>query len=345
MFAERIGLEHEGLHRPTGHPDYNESTYYNVVDHASGLIGWVRMAVQANQHAGQTSALFFLSDEALFGHVRYTVEAVDTLELGRLRIAVEQPHRRQRVRFEGDLHAFADPRDLANPATAFARAPRRLVRLDLEFDANGEPFGASGDDAENVLDSSMALGHYQQFATVTGTVRVDGHDTAIRGGGLRDHSWGPRDWAGPLFYRWVTVSFTDGSGVMVLQNQPRAGGLIAVAATMREDRSREAHWRDLRWHWTDDGFCSGMSVRVADEDSEFTLRSTVRTPARYVPLRYRRANTAVRATDMRMGYCAYDFETDDGRRGAGIIETLDEIVHGRPVGVAVDEAPMPPVSG
>src|SRR5262249_11182368 len=43
---------------------------------------------------------------------------------------------------------------------------------------------------------------YEQLMSVAGTVRVAGDLFAIDGYGLRDHSWGPRSWQAPWFYRW-----------------------------------------------------------------------------------------------------------------------------------------------
>ncbi|WP_433709321.1 hypothetical protein ACQP2U_22680 [Nocardia sp. CA-084685] len=38
---------------------------------------------------------------------------------------------------------------------------------------------------------------------VAGAITVDGTVFEIAGAGLRDHSWGPRSWQAPWFYRWL----------------------------------------------------------------------------------------------------------------------------------------------
>jgi hypothetical protein len=72
-----------------------------------------------------------------------------------------------------------------------------------------------------------------------------------------------------------------------------------------------------------------------------TLTGTARRPERFVPLRHRR--TAEDGTELltRIGYAAYDFVTSDGRRGLGVVEMLDQMVDGRPIGMATTAAGEP----
>ena len=56
MFAEHIAPEHEYRHEADDTPSYNESTYYNFASPDSGVVGWLRIAVQPNRPAGQATA-------------------------------------------------------------------------------------------------------------------------------------------------------------------------------------------------------------------------------------------------------------------------------------------------
>ena len=63
-----------------------------------------------------------------------------------------------------------------------------------------------------------------------GTVRVGADSLEVGGYGLRDHSWGPRSWQAPWFYRWVHGS-TAGMGFMGAyfgspDNTDRRGGFV-----------------------------------------------------------------------------------------------------------------------
>ena len=43
---------------------------------------------------------------------------------------------------------------------------------------------------------------------------VGDQEWAVDGFGLRDHSWGPRYWQAPFYYRWLTANFGEDFGFM-----------------------------------------------------------------------------------------------------------------------------------
>src|SRR4029077_16669158 len=67
--------------------------------------------------------------------------------------------------------------------------------------------------------------HHQQRATAAGTIRVGEETGTIEGRGLRDHSWGPRTWQAPWYYRWLTGNAGDDFGFMAsrIARQDREG--------------------------------------------------------------------------------------------------------------------------
>jgi hypothetical protein len=333
MFAETIAPHHEFRHIPDGSPDYNESTYYNFACPGSGLVGWLRIAVQPNRSAGQATALVFLpSGPALFAFERATAVDADALAVGGVRVEVSQPHRRQRLSFDGSMSAFADPRVLGDPAAAFRAAPRERTRITLAVTGAGRSFGSNGDDPAHRLEETLATGHYEQFTRIDGEVRIGDRVHPVRGGGLRDHSWGPRDWSGPLCHRWVSASFEDGSAVMALHVGRRDGTVTRRAATVAGGVAAEASLADLSVEWTPDGFCRGVVCRVGPAGP--TLTGVARQPERFVPLRHVTEGADGQRLVTRIGYAAYDFVTDDGRRGVGIVEMLDQLIDGLPIGMA-----------
>lgn len=335
MFAETIEPQHEFRHTPDDAPDYNESSYYNFSSLDSGLVGWLRIAVQANQPAGQATALVFLpSGPTLFAFERATAVDPDALAVGGVRIEVTEPHRQQRLTYAGSMSAFADPRVLADPAAAFRAAPREDTRIDLSVTGAGRSFGSNGDDPAHLLEETLALGHYEQFIRIEGDVRVGDRVYPVRGGGLRDHSWGPRNWSGPLYHRWVTASFEDGSALMALEVGRRDGAVTRRAATVTGDTAVEATLTGLTMEWTDDGFCRGIVCGI--EPGPTTLTGRVREPEQFVPLRHITAGADGERLVTRIGYAAYDFVADDGRRGVGIVEAMDQLVDGVPIGMIRD---------
>ncbi|MGH1561579.1 DUF7064 domain-containing protein [Mumia sp. DW29H23] len=335
MLAESIAPEHEFRHTPNDDPAYNESTYYNFSSTASGITGWVRVAMQANQPAGQASVLLFLPDETLFGHERTREVTVDQIKVGGLQIDILEPHVRQRLRYEGELASFTDPRVLTEPRAAFKEAPRRRVTLDLAVHAHGRPFGTNGDDPDKYVESTMAWGHFEQFIGVDGTITVDGTTYPLeKAAGLRDHSWGPRDWAGPLWYRWITASLDDGSALMVLQVARRDGQITREAAVVRDGALSEATFDAVDVTWTPDGFGERVVCDVQTAEGPVTLTAAARPPATYVPLRHNRPDDDGTVLETRIGYAPYEFSTSDGRRGTGIVEILDQLDDGLPIGMS-----------
>lgn len=334
MFAETIAPEHEYRHAPDGDPSYNESTYYNFLCPESGVVGWVRVAMQPNRSAGQAGVLIFLPDgETLFTYDRTPPASPDALAVGGLAFDIVEPHRRQRLRYDGPLASFADPRVLGEPGRAFREAPRRDVRLRLSVTGHGDSFGANGGDPANILEETLALGHYEQFIHVEGDIEVDGRPLRVRGGGLRDHSWGPRDWAGPLAYRWIIASFDDGSAMMTLDVFRRDGTRTRRAAVAADGVTSPAELTDLTVEWTADGFCRRAVCAVETAGGPVTLTATARQPERFVPLRHRRDAEDGTELVTRIGYAAYEMTTSDGRRGLGVVEVLDQLVDGLPVGM------------
>ena len=66
----------------------------------------------------------------------------------------------------------------------------------------------------------FAKGHYEQLVAGTGTIRVGDEEWDVDGYGLRDHSWGPRYWQAPWYYRWLTANFGDDFGFMASPHRP-----------------------------------------------------------------------------------------------------------------------------
>ncbi len=333
MFVESIAPEHEFRHAPDEDPSYNESVYYNFASLDSGVVGWLRIAVQPNRPAGQATALVFLPDgDTLLDFKRVTETDAATLAVGPIALEVLEPHHRQRLTFDGPASVFADPRVLSDPGPAFRAAPKADVHIDLTVTGNGDSFGASGEEKANILEETMALGHYEQLVLLSGTIRVGDREYPINGGGLRDHSWGPRDWAGPLYYRWISAAFDDGLAIMGLQVARPDGTFTWRAAIASGGVASEAQLSDVAVDWTEDGFVRTLSCQVKSQHGELTLAGTARQPERFVPLRHhRQEEEGTSAGLVRIGYSAYEFTLDDGRTGLGIIEVLDRMVDGVPI--------------
>lgn len=94
------------------------------------------------------------------------------------------------------------------------------MRLALDYYGLSPMYG--GEAPVQNTDMVFAKGHTEQHVKATGTIAVNGQQIALNALGLRDHSWGPRSWQSPRFYRWLTCEFTEHFGFMgsqiVMQN-------------------------------------------------------------------------------------------------------------------------------
>ena len=81
---------------------------------------------------------------------------------------------------------------------------------------------------------------------VAGTIRVGDEEWIVNGFGLRDHSWGPRFWQAPWWYRWLTANFGDDFGFVVSIIASRDGGRRYGGMVLRDGKYEHITARDDR---------------------------------------------------------------------------------------------------
>lgn len=91
-----------------------------------------------------------------------------------------------------------------------------------------------------MADSEFAKGHLEQHGKAVGTLSVDGQRFDIDAPGLRDHSWGPRSWQAPKYYRWLTMSFGDDLGAVPILTAQRDGRELHAGYVYRRGQPNEA---------------------------------------------------------------------------------------------------------
>jgi len=79
------------------------------------------------------------------------------------------------------------------------------VYVDLELDC--EMMSPPIDYGRGSLDQAWGVSHYDQHQKVTGSLTYGAKRIALRGAGMRDHSWGPRDFARMGGHTWVNAQF------------------------------------------------------------------------------------------------------------------------------------------
>jgi hypothetical protein len=329
--------EDDYLHPADADPNFNESRYYNFFDRPTGFGGWIRMGNRPNEAYAEMTVCLYLPDGRVgFMFKRPRIEGHEAHDAGGLRFEVVAPYEEHRVAYDGAVCVLADPRDMADPGSAFARNPHEPCNVDLRLTAlappsGGEPEWDEGEVPPPGSTHEFARGHTEQHMAITGIVRVGAEQFELTAGlGLRDHSWGPRIWQSIWWYRWITASF----------------GPLGIACTIRGERDRpqphvSGHVYDVARHgdahlvpvrdmeliseYDDEWFPTRSKVVVTTDDHVYELRGDVWSN---IPLRNRRDGQVTRLTEGMTRWSCGDLA------GSGLSEYLDQVVDDLPVGIA-----------
>ncbi|MFZ3267323.1 MAG: hypothetical protein WA622_12285 [Mycobacterium sp.] len=114
----------------------------------------------------------------------------------------DEPFRRWTKRFRGAARLVTGDELRAGP---LVDGPYIDVDLELEIRAMSPPF----DIGSQHLTQAWGTGHYEQHHEVSGVLRFGDERIELAGAGLRDHSWGPRDWEGIGDTTWFHGQFPE----------------------------------------------------------------------------------------------------------------------------------------
>src|SRR5262249_58400528 len=96
----------------------------------------------------------------------------------------------------------------------------------------------------------VVRGQWEQHGGAWGGGRVGDEEWEVDGFGLRDHSWGPRYWQSPWWYRWLTANFGEEFGFVISivtsrEGGQRIGGVVLEDGEYRtiDDAKIETEWR------------------------------------------------------------------------------------------------------
>lgn len=363
----RLAPSDEYMH-PGPEPTFNESMYLNVFDPEVGLGGFVRIGNRPNErHAEMTVCLYLPDGQVAFMFRRAEIDGNERFDAGGASIEVLEPFEidgdgggRLRVRYDGPVLLLTDPLEMSDPKKAFSENPYGTASVDLAYTGTSRPFGGEPEESHERPGEEFAKGHYEQLVRAEGTVRLEGPDEhvdtwTVSGRGLRDHSWGPRTWQAPWYYRWLTMNFDDGTGLM-LSRIARPDGPGTRGGFLWDGTGLHAVWDvSLRTEWTGDDshhamvhatFSTarmGRSGEAGNDEArtaEYTVtggitRTVTGEVMKLIPLRNRRDGRITRISE---GLTRWSLDESLGSDptatvGYGLSEYLDQIVDGAPVGI------------
>jgi hypothetical protein len=233
----------------------------------------------------------------------------DEIAAGPVRFGCELPLRLWEIRFLGAGRLFERAEHIATRRDDYDTVE---VRGELRFMAWHDPLSfRSG------LTEGVATAHYEQAGSLAGTIEVGGRRHALAGRGMRDHSWGVRDWQAVPYWRWFGM-ISDPDNFIVLNNVgTRDGGEVAGGFLMRDGVVAPIEACETTSELDAELGCQRSFVARARDASgrETTLSGRA---IEVAPLRQRRDG---RLTHVNEGLTEYEWE---GRHGTGISEYLTQ---------------------
>jgi hypothetical protein len=222
--------EDDAMHPVEEASNFNESAYYNFFDQAERVGGWVRIGNRPNEGHAEVTVCFYEPDgSAAFMWKKPEILDNRAHDAGGLRFEVVERWKEHRVTYRGHACVMKNPLDMADPSAAFRSNPRQAVGLDIRWLGlspgwGGEPRrrladGSYESAAKGKASAQFARGHFEQHGAAKGELSIGGRRYTIDGFGLRDHSWGPRYWQNTGYYRWLTMNFGEGLGLMGLVSE------------------------------------------------------------------------------------------------------------------------------
>lgn len=324
-----VPVTDEFMHEPTDELQFNESMYFNFVDGERGFSTLIRMGNRVNEgHAEATVLVYLPGGGAVIHFDRPVIKDNDAFDAGGLKFEVIDPLRHVRVTFTGEGHELANGLDLADPKKAFKSSPLKPLQVTLDYKSIAlYGLGGSADSSGGIAgaEDSIAAGHYQGPCRITGSVAIGADKHEVSGLGFRDHSWGPRIWQGPKFWRWISCLCDEDNGFVGWVT--KIGDTIAPARGMVIRDGKFSLVRDATVTTTYGPvphYPERFDLTLITDDGEWKAHGEALTN---VPLRHRRDGVTARLAEI---VCRYDF---DGKEGYGISEYHDLIIDGIPAGM------------
>jgi len=338
----RLRPEDEYMHPIEAASNFNESMYINLFDHQQQCGGWFRVGNRPNERHAEMSFCFYLPDgQVAFMFQRVEIENNDALNAGGLSFEVNDPFKTLTVRYAGPVVLLANPQDMDDPKTAFKNNPKVEASAKITFHGmtpvyGGEAVDANGNPVEENPEEAFARGHYEQHMSGQGRVSIGAQTFELNGFGLRDHSWGPRYWQNLYWYRWLPMVFNDRFAINV-SIVTMASGKQHVWGMVYDTRDGSAAEYDL----IEIGAMSSLLDDLDQARSQVMDITTVRgrqyrikgEALALIPLRNRRQTDSGEWRNTRITEAMSRFECD-GATGYGMAEYLDQMVDGKPVGIA-----------
>jgi hypothetical protein len=340
MVKIRMEPHDEYMHELESASNFNESMYFNVFDPTERVGGFLRLGNRANEgYAELTTCLYLPDGRVAFMFNRPKIDNNNAFDAGGTRFEVVTPFEELRTTYDGKVALLTEPLQMANPRQAFTDNPWVDAQVDLTHFGispmyGGEPVNDDGTPLSQDYSGGFARGHYEQHMAVKGTIRVGDEEWPVNGFGLRDHSWGPRFWQAPWWYRWLTANFGNDFGFVVSIVASREGARRYGGMVLRDGEYEHITEATINTEWEGDDKYH-RQVRATAKTAKDTYEITGKV-MNLIPLRNRRETPEGEKLVTRISEGMTEWSCD-GKTGYGLSEYLDQIIDGAPVGAAEEQ--------
>jgi hypothetical protein len=331
--AVRLEPIDEYMHDVGPEENFQESMYFNVYDPKERVGGFFRLGNRPNEGSGEMTCCLYLPDGRVgFMFKRPEVHSNEAFDSAGMQFVVHEPFERLTVTYEGKVVLLDEPLDMADPKEAFTSNPYETCAVNLEYRGLSAMFGGEPDESHERPGEEFAKGHYEQLVGARGSVRVGDQEWAVDGFGLRDHSWGPRYWQAPWYYRWLTANFGEGFGFMGSRIARKDGPGTRGGFVWDGESLHLCDGFELSTDWQgEDSYHQSIRATLRSHDKEWKADGRVLS---LIPLRNRRHTPDGDLLVTRISEGLTEWTLADGRVGYGLSEYLDQLIDGVPVGVA-----------
>jgi hypothetical protein len=333
----RLEPSDEHMHPLEAASNFNESMYFNVYDPAERVGGFLRLGNRANEGYAEMTTCIYLPDGRVgFMFGRPEIADNDAFDAGGMKFEVVEPFVSLRTSYEGKVALLDEPLQMANPRKAFTENPWVDCSVTLDYRGiapmwGGEPVNDDGTPLSEDPSEGFARGHYEQHVGTRGAIRVGDEEWSVDGSGLRDHSWGPRFWQAPWWYRWLTMNFGDDAGFVISIVTARDGSQRIGGVALEDGEYRHIDRAEISTEWTgDESYHQKLRAVAHAGDRSYEITGSV---LNLIPLRNRRTSPEGEQLVTRISEGMTEWSWN-GRTGYGLSEYLDQMIDGKPVGAA-----------
>jgi hypothetical protein len=303
----------EYTHMPESDTSYNESMYFNFFDQENDMGGFVRLGNRINEkYAEETLCIWLKDNTVVFNYQKPEITTNDCFKTPNTAFSVITPFKSLKVIHSSNAILLNDPEALNDPKSAFMNSLRSDCKLDLLFTGLCDPVGGESQNQNN-----FAKGHYEQLVKAAGKIQVDSKTFDVEAFGLRDHSWGPRSWQAPNYYRWINACFGPDFGFM--GTVINFGSIEAASGFLYSDGELKGCESDIKLN------DKGLTMELSYADKRLLVTGIFKSeiPLRNTPKKG--PNDSGINTITKIRECFTYFHTDTGRAGYGITEIVDQV--------------------